>query len=100
MYTPAMSILYAWPMSGPSPWPIITAMNETVSPVPDAPAATPRTRRFMLLSEPAPPQGTAGVGGVRVRRYRLASLGAVRRVNVGPSARMPRDFAHLARSYD
>ena len=78
----------------------MTVMNEPAPTVPDTSAPTARARRFMLLSEPAPPEGAGRVSGVRVRRYRLASLGAVRRVNVGPSTRMERDFGHLARTYD
>jgi hypothetical protein len=72
-------------------------MNEIAIPLRDAAAPPVRARRFVLLSEPVPSGGT---GGPRIRRWRLASLSAVRRIDAGPGPRAPRDFSHLARSHD
>ncbi|HEX4107675.1 MAG TPA: hypothetical protein VHX88_06045 [Solirubrobacteraceae bacterium] len=65
--------------------------NTASSPISSAP------RRFVLLPEASHP---AAGERVRIRRYRLATVGTRRAPDFGPPAREPQDFAHLQRSYD
>jgi hypothetical protein len=77
----------------------MVTMNRPASPSPRARA----TKRFLLIpeAEQERPVEVDDAAPPRIRRYRLASLGGRRPLNLGPAELRPAgDFSHLAKSFD